>query len=91
MLENKIESACGDWATLDGWSVFKFVSPGNRGVPDRLFLKNGVTVFVEFKTPGSHLSPLQTSQIRRIRKQGFRVLVIDGLEDFKRAFPKSAA
>lgn len=40
--------------------AFKFVSPSNRGVADRVVcLPNGQTWFVELKAPGGRLSPLQ--------------------------------
>ena len=40
--------------------AFKFVSPSNRGVADRVVcLPNGQTWFVELKAPSGRLSPLQ--------------------------------
>ena len=40
--------------------AFKFVSPSNRGVSDRIVcLPDGSTWFVELKAPGGRLSPLQ--------------------------------
>ena len=49
------------WAveTLGGRS-FKFVSPGVKGVADRVVcMPNGTTHFVELKTKGGRLSALQ--------------------------------
>lgn len=44
---------------LDG-VAYKFVSPAHRGVADRIVcLPNGVVWFVELKTEGGRLSPLQ--------------------------------
>lgn len=43
-----------------GGRAYKFVSPSNRGVSDRVVcLPNGTTHFVELKRPGGKLSPLQ--------------------------------
>ena len=40
--------------------AYKFVSPANRGVADRIVcLPDGSTWFVELKAPGGRLSPLQ--------------------------------
>jgi len=85
-LEKVIERKCSLWAIDRGWLVYKFVSPSNRGVPDKIFLKKGRIVFVEFKQPGGKLSPLQIRQIKKLRLQGFTVLVVDSIEEFKHAF-----
>lgn len=50
-----------------GGICWKFSSV--RGVPDRVIVVNGHTVFVETKSKDGRLSPLQKVQIRRIRKQ----------------------
>ena len=88
MLESKIEKQCVNWAKDNGWLSFKFVSPCNRGVPDRMFLKQGKTVFVEFKQPGGKISTLQRRQIERLRAWDFKVFIIDSLEGFKIAFTR---
>lgn len=88
MLERKIEADCVKWAKANGWLSYKFTSPANRGVPDRMFLRNGVTVFVEFKRPGGKVSTLQNRQIEKLRACDFRVFVIDSLEGFKIAFTR---
>lgn len=60
----------------------KWVSPGNRGVPDRLvILPNGLTVYVEMKAPGKQLEPLQEHWKRKLLKLGQRHYKIDSLED----------
>ena len=50
-----------DWAVQKhGGKTYKFKSPSQRGVSDRVVcLPNGRTVFVELKTKGGRLSPLQ--------------------------------
>lgn len=61
--------------------AYKFVSPGNAGVPDRLvLLPNGRTIFVELKAPGKKTSVLQDRQIARIRKLGFQVEILDSVD-----------
>jgi len=43
-----------------GGAAYKFTSPANRGVADRVVcLPDGSTWFVELKAPGGRLSPLQ--------------------------------
>lgn len=64
-----------------GGRAYKFVSPGNDGVPDRLVcLPGGIAVFVELKAPGKTTRPLQDVQIERLRALGFRVEVVDSYE-----------
>ena len=61
--------------------AFKFVSPGNAGVPDRIVLLPwGVCVFVELKAPGKKTTALQDRQIERIQKLGFRVEILDSTD-----------
>ena len=47
--ERDIEKKACDLAKAAGWLVFKFVSPSQRGVPDRIFIRQGRIVFIEFK------------------------------------------
>ena len=59
----------------------KFVSPNLNGVPDRLLLfPGGKLAFAEVKAPGEKPRPLQVHRIARLRELGFRVYVIDGVE-----------
>ena len=61
--------------------AYKFTSPGNSGVPDRLcLLPNGKIFFVELKSPGKKPRALQVNQITKITKLGQRVYVMDSKE-----------
>ncbi|WP_026342071.1 VRR-NUC domain-containing protein [Paenibacillus fonticola] len=65
-----------------GGDAPKWVSPGNRGVPDRIILlPNGQTVYVEMKSPGEPLSPLQERWKRKLQNMGHRHYKIDSVED----------
>ena len=83
MLESQLEKKCTELAKSSGWLAFKFTSPSNRGVPDRIYLKNGVCKFVEFKRKGCVPTPLQNKRIAQLREQGFLVFVVDSLEVFE--------
>ena len=66
---------------IPGSMCLKFVSPGTRGVPDRvILLAEGVTVWVELKRPGEEPRPEQTAIHRRMAKAGAVVLVVDSYE-----------
>lgn len=56
----------------------KFTSPGFDGMPDRLVLLPGGRMgFVELKAPGKKPSALQLARHRLFRRLGFKVYVID--------------
>jgi hypothetical protein len=64
-----------------GGKAYKFVSPGNNGVPDRLVcFPLGQARFVETKSPGKKLTPLQAKRKRELEMLGFSVSVIDSKE-----------
>lgn len=59
----------------------KFTSPGFDGMPDRLVLfPDGKIAFVEVKAPRKKPTPLQLSRHRLLRELGFRVFVLDDVE-----------
>lgn len=62
-----------------GGHCYKFTS-GIRGVPDRIVIINGHTIFVELKAPGKKPPPLQRYRINEMREQGADVRVIDTIE-----------
>ncbi len=67
-----------------GGMPYKFVSPGNDGVPDRLLLMpGGKVIFVEMKTEAGKLRPRQKIQIERIRERGFIVEAVHGKQEVR--------
>ena len=82
MLEKEIEKYLREQVKKLGGVAYKFISPGNRGVPDRLvLLPNGEIIFIELKQLGKKPSKNQEIQIERIRNLGFKVLVLDSKEE----------
>lgn len=80
MLEKSIERRLCDEVKLRGGYAYKFTSPGNDGVPDRIIVeKGGKITFVELKAEHGKLSKMQEFQIRRLRRLGCRVVVIRGM------------
>lgn len=68
-----------------GGHAYKFVSPSNRGVADRLVVLPGVVWFVEVKAEGGRLSPLQTLFIEQMKRLGQNVIVVwnkEGVDAF---------
>ncbi len=59
----------------------KFVSPNQRGVPDRIVIwPGGVVHFVELKTRNGKLSKLQESEQKKLTERGCTVLTLYGLD-----------
>lgn len=85
MAEREIEKKLVDGVRKLGGRAYKFVSPGNDGVPDRIVVLPGISpVFVELKTETGRLSSLQNVQIKKLKDLGQDVRVMYGLEDVKR-------
>ena len=81
--ESSIEKKIVREAKARGYDVFKFTSPGRRGVPDRIFINQfGVTFFIEVKRPGHEPTPLQKREILRMSYRS-RLLAtwVDNVED----------
>ena len=78
--ESAIEQKVCEIAKRHDWLTYKFVSPSNRGVPDRIFIKDGRIVFIEFKAPGKKPTKLQAHTINKIRDAGCEVWICDNVE-----------
>lgn len=77
MRESEIESKVCNHAKYLGWLCYKWVSPGNRSVPDRIFFKNGKTIIIEFKAKGKKPTKLQQKTINKLQDQYIPTYVID--------------
>lgn len=81
MLESTIEKALVQQAKRVGGQAFKWTSPGNPGVPDRIvFLPDGRTLLVELKAPGKKPTPLQAKVHKDLTAMGHQVFVVDSKE-----------
>lgn len=84
MRESSIESKLVRMVRERGGLCFKFVSPGNPGVPDRIVITPaGRTVYVELKTEVGRLAAIQKWQHEELRKRGADVRTLKGLEQVK--------
>jgi hypothetical protein len=86
MLEKEIEKKVSLYAKNLGWLTYKFVSPACRGVPDRIFIKDGQVIFIEFKAGKNKCTPLQYAKIEDLRSQGMKVYIINNVDDGKTLF-----
>lgn len=81
MLEKELERKFVNILRKKGCIVYKFVSPGNAGVPDRLIVTpDGKVHFAELKQKGKLLRPLQVMQAKRLAKNNVKVHLVDSME-----------
>ena len=82
--EKQIEHALTLMVKARGGIAPKFVSPSFAGMPDRLvLLPGGVFAFAELKAPGMKPRALQLARHRLLRDLGFKVYVINGIEQIE--------
>jgi hypothetical protein len=79
MRESYIEKQVVDYAKSRGWFVRKLQWIGVDGAPDRIFIKDGVVVFIEFKAPGKKPKLRQEQEAEIIRYHGVGVYVVDAI------------
>ena len=88
MRESAIEARLVRRVRERGGLCYKFVSPGNRGVPDRLVITpDGRVFFVELKSQTGRLSKLQKFQMSELKARNVDVYVlysVEHVEEFMR-------
>lgn len=81
MLEKDIEAWLNKKVKDLGGISFKFVSPSNPGVPDRIYIfPEGRVYFVELKTEIGRMSNIQKWQRQRLQEMGCRFYLVKGLD-----------
>ena len=86
MRESKIEKTICDFAKARGWKARKYKTENDRSAPDRIFLRRGVAIFIEFKAKGKKPTKAQWKKIKELRTLGFIATYIDNIEDGKHFF-----
>lgn len=67
----------------DGGLLLKWVCPGIRGVPDRIFFPgDGKVYFIEWKREGTKRTAIQNVFARFLLNLGFIVYEVHSLEEF---------
>ncbi|MCI8916905.1 MAG: VRR-NUC domain-containing protein [Oscillospiraceae bacterium] len=84
MKESQIERYLVREVKNHGGLCFKFVSPGNPGVPDRIIVTpDGRSIYVELKTEIGRLAKVQKWQRSELEKRGADVRVLFGMDAVK--------
>jgi hypothetical protein len=83
-LESKVESHLSKCVKAQGWESFKFSSPNNRGVFDRIVcMDDGSTIYVEVKAMNGKPSNPQAifaGKLERQNQQWCYVYCINGVD-----------
>ena len=82
--EKKFERDTVRKAQLEGWKVKKIVTPGRRGSFDRIFIRAGRHVWIEFKDPTGSPSELQLKEYDDLIAHGAEAYFCDNYADAKK-------
>ena len=78
ILESRIEKHLDETVKKMGGFTRKTVYQGRKAAPDRqVFLPGGIIWFMELKRPGEKPRRDQEAELELLRKNGFKVAVID--------------
>lgn len=82
-LESAVEAECDEALQRAGWYVREIQNKRRikKGFSDRLILRRGRVVFVEYKTKTGRQRPEQIEFMNEIRAHGGEYRIVRGLED----------
>lgn len=84
MRESEIEACLVRMVRERSGLCYKWVSPGNPGVPDRIVITPaGRTIFVELKTQAGRLSAIQKWKRAQLEERGADIRVLRGMNQVK--------
>ena len=84
MRESTIEREVCAYAKTKGCLTLKLSGQNQKGQPDRMFLRNGRVMFIEFKAPGKRPTALQARWLDRLTEHEFHATSCDDIEAGKR-------
>ena len=91
MRESTIEKAVCAYAKSKGCITLKLAGMNQRGQPDRLFIRDGKSLFLEIKAPGKNPTALQIKWLLDLTNQGMNAMwcnsIADGKKLIDRIFP----
>ena len=80
MRESTIEQAVCAYAKIKGCLTLKLSGQNQKGQPDRMFLRDGRVMFIEFKAPGKRPTALQARWLERLADQDFYAAFCDDID-----------
>lgn len=85
LAEKAVENKSCDTARAHGWLPRKYKSPARRAAPDRMFIKEGRVVFIEYKRVGKVPTPQQRLEAAKMLDHGAEVYWTDSVRGTKQA------
>lgn len=82
--ESKVEKDIRRYAEATRWWQAKFTSPSKNGVPDRVFIRKGIVLWMEVKRPGEEPTAQQYLRMKDMKKHGAIVCWVDNFNDAKK-------
>lgn len=79
--ESPVEKESCEFAEKRGWMTVKLEKCNIDSMPDRLFMRRGRVIFIEFKRWGVEATVKQLKRHRDIRAHGVETFVCDTVED----------
>lgn len=80
MKESELEKKFCGMVARAGGKAYKFISPNNAGVPDRIVILPGGRIgFVELKRPGQAPRKLQQFRMAELEQLGCYTAVVDSM------------
>jgi hypothetical protein len=81
--ETIVKDECSEWLTLNRWFHFniKQAKYCYKGISDRIAMKGGIVLFIEFKTKKCKQSPEQLQFERDTVSKGCHYIIATKVED----------
>ena len=88
--ENDVKRAVKDYLNIKGWFNFPLTAGMGSypGLPDRIAVKNGRTLYIEIKRPGGKQSDHQREFQHNIWLKGGQYFIVYCLEDMIKVIDK---
>ena len=80
MQERLIEKDAVRYAQDRGWLVYKWASPGQVGIHDRIFFQKSVAFTIEFKSTGQRATPKQRNKAIELKFAGIPCRCCDSVK-----------
>lgn len=81
--ESEVEAQIVGYAEGTGWWQTKFVPCGKNHIPDRLFIKRGVVLFIEVKRLNEEARKAQAVRHKEMGRYGAKVYTVDTFDAAK--------
>lgn len=80
MLESRLKEIITKKLTKEGWLVISLIQTSFNGIPDKMVIRQGRVVFLEFKRPGINtMDPVQEYRREQFQAAGVEVYLVNDI------------